>query len=178
MEALRKEQSAREEYKALPEGTCAEYVDGVILMSPAPNRMHQKISIGLSWKIRSHIFETGNDCDVYAAPFDVFIDDDVFQPDISVICDMDKLQDDGCHGAPDWIIEIVSPSTQHRDYVLKLFKSRAAGVKEYWIVNPATDTVTVYRFGDEAQGEQLRFTEAVPVGICPGFGIRISELIG
>ena len=184
MEAIRKEKDETEVFEALPEGTCAELIDGIIFMSPAPNRKHQDISMGLSWAIRSHISESGSDCRVYAAPFDVYLDDlvnegvhDCFQPDISVICDKDKLQDDGCHGAPDWIIEITSPSTQHRDYMTKLFKYRAAGVKEYWIVNPVTETVSVYRFSDEPQGEQYRFTDAVPVGICPGFEIRISDLV-
>ena len=184
MEALQKDLTAREKYESLPEGTRAELIDGVICMSPAPNLTHQRISWKLCQAIANHIDSTKKDCSAFAAPFDVYLDDlvneedyECFQPDISVICDKDKLREDGCHGAPDWIIEITSPSTQHRDYGLKLFKYRTAGVKEYWIVNPMMETVSVFRFGDEPQGEQFRFTDAVPVGICPGFSIRISDLI-
>lgn len=181
MEALKKPFSVREQFDSLPEGTLAEFIDGSVCMSPAPSRMHQKISVSLSWAIRSHIVEQHKDCEIYPAPFDVFLEngeeEDVFQPDLSIVCDQNKLQDDGCHGAPEWIIEIVSPSTQHRDYALKLFKYRAAGVLEYWIVNPITETVTVYRFDDETQSMQYQFTDEISVGLCPGFSIRISDLI-
>ena len=184
MEALKKELSAREKYAFLPEGTPAELINGIICMSPSPNRIHQKISMGLSWTLRNHITEAKKDCEVYAAPFDVYLENEIndseydcFQPDLSVICDQDKLKDDGCHGAPDWIIEIISPSTQYRDYGIKLFKYRAAGVREYWIVNPETGIVNVFQFEDEKQNIQYRFTDSIPVGICPGFSIRISELI-
>lgn len=184
MEAIRNELSSSDEFESLPEGTRAELIDGVICMSPAPNRIHQRIASRLCSTIDAHIEESEKDCEVYVAPFDVFLNDqvngdvrDCFQPDLSVICDKDKLQDDGCHGAPDWIIEIISPATQYRDYHVKLFKYRAAGVREYWIVNPVTEIVNVYFFEDEKQSMQYRFTDAVPVGICPGFSIRISDLI-
>ncbi len=86
------------------------------------------------------------------APFAVFLNDDNkndVELDISVICDRKKLDDYGCNGAPDWIIEIISPSTQRMDYGMKLFKYRTAGVREYWIVNPIKKTVQVYFFEDE-----------------------------
>lgn len=86
------------------------------------------------------------------APFAVFLNDDNkndVELDISVICDRKKLDDYSCNGAPDQIIEIISPSTQRMDYGMKLFKYRTAGVREYWIVNPIKKTVQVYFFEDE-----------------------------
>ncbi|MDE5589145.1 MAG: Uma2 family endonuclease [Acetatifactor sp.] len=78
---------------------------------------------------------------IYLAPYAVFLNADetnYVEPDISVICDKSKLDERGCNGAPDWIIEVVSPSTERMDYGIKLFKYRSAGVREYWIVNPFT----------------------------------------
>ena len=95
------------------------------------------------------------------------------EPDISVICDGSKLNDKGCAGAPDWIIEIVSPGSKHMDYFTKLFKYRTAGVKEYWIVDPEKESVMVYRFEEETM-EQYSFGDDVPVGICEGFSVKVQ----
>ena len=91
---------------------------------------------------------------VYPAPFAVFLNQDdktYVEPDVTVVCDADRLDDKGCNGAPDWIVEIVSPGSYRMDYLIKLFKYRTAGVKEYWIVNP--------------------------VSVYPGFLIKVSELL-
>lgn len=169
-----------EEIYALPEGQRAELIDGQMYMMAPPNRRHQNISGGFYHKIRSYIESKKGNCEVYAAPFAVFLyDDDInyVEPDISVICDKSKLDDDGCHGAPDWIIEIVSPSTQRMDYGIKLFKYRTAGVREYWVVNPATRTVIVYDFAEEKGTGQYSFEDSIPVGIYEDFSICISELL-
>lgn len=99
------------------------------------------------------------------------------EPDISVICDKNKLDEKGCHGAPDWIIEIVSPSSIHMDYIKKLAKYNDAGVREYWIVNPIKSTVMVYIFGDEWDLHQYSFDDDIPVHIYPDFSIRVGELM-
>lgn len=96
------------------------------------------------------------------------------EPDVSVICDKNKLTDSGCMGAPDWVVEIVSPSSKRMDYYIKLFKYRTAGVREYWIVNPATKRVMVYNFQGDDAGD-YSFTEDIPVSIYPGFAINLSE---
>lgn len=172
-----------EKFISLPEGTPAEFINGVICMSPSPTRIHQRIIVKLANLIDSHILEKGLPCETYVAPFDVFLEnrhnehDDCFQPDIFVACDPDKLQEDGCHGAPDWIIEIVSPSTRRRDYGVKLFKYRAAGVREYWIVDPDRSEVAVYAFESGDDATFYTFDDEIPVSICPGFVIRISSLI-
>ena len=119
-------------------------------------------------------------CEVFAAPFAVFLSKDnknYVEPDISVICDKDKIDDRGCNGAPDWIIEITSPSDPHRDYGIKLFKYRTAGVREYWIVNPLTQIVTVYDLENEVGTNQYTFSDSIPVCIYDDLSIQISNLI-
>ena len=108
----------------------------------------------------------------------VFLNQDEFnyvEPDISVICDTSKLNEKGCHGAPDWIIEIVSPGSKQMDYFTKLFKYQSTGVREYWIVDPAKKAVLAYRFEKETM-EEYSFSEDVPAGIYEGFSINFSLL--
>lgn len=160
---------------ALPEGKRAELIDGRIYDMAPPGRTHQKISMRLSQTIANYIDRKNGSCEVYAAPFAVFLSEDdrnYLEPDICVICDPSKLDETGCHGAPDWVIEIVSPSSKARDYFKKLFKYRSAGVREYWVVDPAKKAVNVYQLEHETGGEYF-FGEDVPVGIFEGFSIRI-----
>lgn len=95
-----------------------------------------------------------------------------FEPDISVICDLSKLDEKGCHGAPEWIIEIVSPGNKAMDYYTKLLQYHAAGVQEYWIVDPAREQITVYQF-ENVIVEQYSFGEDIPVGIYEGSSIKL-----
>ena len=164
----------------LPDGERAELIDGQIYDMAPPSRMHQKITGEIYAEIRNYIKRNNGKCEVYLAPFAVFLnaDDKTYvEPDISVICDSDKVDDKGCNGAPDWSIEIVSPSSQRMGYMTKLFKYRSAGGKEYWIVNPATETVQTYCFGETEDSGQYSFKEEIPVGIYPGFKISIAELL-
>lgn len=165
---------------ALPEGERAELIDGQIYDMAPPNTMHQRISHRLAWKIENYVQSKNGGCEVFPAPFAVFLNQDdhnYVEPDISVICDKNKINDKGCAGAPDWIIEIVSPSTQRMDYGIKLFKYRTAGVREYWIVNPVTRTVNVYDFEHEEKTWQYSFEDDIPVCIYENFSIRISDLV-
>ena len=141
------------DYKTWPEGERWELIDGVAWdMSPAPNRQHQGIS-GELFKQIINFLET-NPCKVYAALFDVLLpefdeteEDDVsnvVQPDISVICDFEKLTDKGCTGAPDWIIEIESPYTSKKDMDYKFRLYERHGVREYWIVDPGNRYIHAY----------------------------------
>ena len=93
-----------------------------------------------------------------------------------MICDTSKLDEKGCHGAPDWIIEIVSPGSKSMDYFTKLMKYQAAGVREYWIVNPVKEQIMVYQFeeGSVKEVETYSFDEDVPVGIYEDFSIRVQ----
>lgn len=161
---------------ALPDGERAELIDGKIYYMVPPSRTHQKISMSLSSEIADYIKRNNGGCEVYAAPFAVFLDkDDInyVEPDISVICDKNKLDDKGCHGSPDWIVEIVSPSSKPRDYMTKLFKYRTAGVREYWIVDPDKERIFVYRFEQDTVDEYL-FGNDVPVGIYQDFVIKVE----
>lgn len=97
------------------------------------------------------------------------------EPDISIICDKNKLDDKGCNGAPDWIIEIVSPSSKRMDYYIKLFKYRTAGVREYWIVDPIREMILVYDFENDDY-EQYSFSEIVKVRIYDDFEINFTTI--
>ena len=97
------------------------------------------------------------------------------EPDISVICDKNKLDDKGCNGAPDWIIEIVSPNSKRMDYYVKLFKYRTAGVREYWIVDPIREMILVYDFENDDY-EQYSFSEIVKVRIYDDFEINFTTI--
>ena len=162
----------------LPEGTRAELLDGQLYMMAPLSRIHQKLSFALSRKIADYIEANNGSCEVYPAPFAVFLnaDDKTYvEPDISVICDPNKLTDKGCNGAPDWIIEIVSPSSSRMDYLVKLFKYRTAGVREYWIVNPMKQTIQTYFFEGEECSEQYSFSDTVESCIFKDLKICIEQ---
>lgn len=162
---------------ALPDGERAELIDGQIYYMAPPGRIHQKISWKLHQAIGNYIDNNRGTCEVYAAPFAVFLnenDKNYVEPDISVICDRNKLTDRGCNGAPDWIIEIVSTGSRRMDYYIKLFKYRTAGVREYWIVDPEKERVTVYNFEKETTDEYT-FNTPVTVGIYEGFSITVGQ---
>lgn len=162
----------------LPDGQRAELIDGrVYYMAPA-TRNHQRIVGELFATIREHIRRNNGKGEVDIAPFGVFIDADdksYLEPDISVILDENKLDDKGCNGAPDWIIEVVSPASRRIDYTTKLFKYRLAGVREYWLVDPEKNRVMVYNFSQDDMNE-YSFTEDIPAGIYTDFSIRMSNL--
>lgn len=165
---------------ALPEGQRAELIDGQMYMMAPPSTIHQRISGALHTAINQHIKSQKGSCEVFAAPFAVFLNKDdknYVEPDISVICDKDKIDDRGCNGAPDWIIEITSPSNPQHDYGIKLFKYRTAGVREYWIVNPQKETVTVFDFEEEKKSNQYNFEEDIPVCIYEDLSIHIEKLL-
>ena len=165
-----------EDIYALPEGERAELIDGKIYYMAPPSTRHQRIISDIHYRIKDYIIKNNGECEVLPAPFAVFLNKDnknYVEPDISVICDKDKLTDKGCHGAPDWIIEIISPGNKEMDYFKKLFKYQAAGVREYWIVDPIKEIVMVYRFEKETM-EEYSFGEDVPVGIYDGFSIKVQ----
>ncbi len=162
----------------LPEGTRAELIDGEIYYMAPPNRRHQDISFSLSRKIADYIETKNGSCKVYPAPFAVFLNEDdtnYVEPDISVICDPSKLNDKGCSGAPDWIIEVVSPGSRRMDYLTKLFKYRSAGVREYWIVDPEKSRILLYNFEHE-ETDEYTFSDTVKAGIYEDFSIDFSQL--
>jgi Uma2 family endonuclease len=163
---------------ALPEGERAELIDGQIYLMASPNRRHQSILGELYLRIASYIKSKGGDCKVYLAPFAVFINKDnrnYVEPDISVICDPDKLNDKGCDGAPDWIIEIVSPGNKNMDYLVKLLKYQSSGVREYWIVDTESERISVYNF-EHDEMEVYRLDDKVKAGIYENLEIDFSTI--
>ena len=176
MEALRKEEIyTTDDIYALPDGERAELIDGRIYYMAPPGRTHQRLVHFLDRTIGNYIQGKQGGCEVYPAPFVVFLNEDdinYVEPDISVICDTSRLDEKGCHGAPDWVIEIVSPGSRSMDYFTKLFKYRTAGIREYWIADPMKQRVTVYHFEKETT-EDYSFGEEIPVGIYEGFSISV-----
>lgn len=169
-----------DDIEKLSEGTLAELIDGKLYMLSAPNTKHQQISGRMFYVMMDHIFRHKGICQVYAAPFDVrlFADDKtVVQPDISVICDPDKLTERGCSGAPDWVVEIVSESNASHDYVRKLMKYQKAGMREYWIVDPYQELISVYNFEDPQRTAQYTWEETVPSGVLEGLCVNLKELL-
>lgn len=122
-----------EDYWNLPEGERAELIDGQFYSMAPPSRIHQELISEFTQSIGSYIKSNGGNCKIYPAPFAVNLDaqnKNWVEPDISVICDKSKLTDRGCQGAPDWIIEVVSPSTQSHDYLKKLWLYQKSNVRE------------------------------------------------
>ena len=167
-----------EDIYRLPDGQRAELIDGEMYMMAAPDRIHQKLVHFFDWAIENYIQIKNGSCEVYPAPFAVFpnADDKTYlEPDISVICDKNKLTDEGCCGAPDWIIEVVSPGSRQMDYGRKLFRYHAAGVREYWIVDPVKLQITVYNFEHDTF-EEYSFSDKIKAGIYDDFEIDFSEI--
>ena len=165
---------------ALPDGERAELIDGKIYNMTPPKRIHQKLVAQLTKLIGNYIEAKDGDCEVYPAPFAVFLnaDDKTYvEPDVSVICDKNKLDEYGCNGAPDWIVEIVSPSTERMDYEIKLFKYRSAGVREYCIINPSKQTVMVYDFEHGRNTKQYSFDDTISGCIYQDLKINITNLL-
>lgn len=165
-----------EDIYALPDGERAELIDGQIYYMAPPSTRHQRLVHFFDREIGNYIQSHEGECEIFPAPFAVFLNKDdknYVEPDISVICDKNKITDKGCNGAPDWVIEIISPGNKEMDYYKKLFKYQAAGVREYWIVDPIKEMVMVYRFEKETM-EEYSFGEDVPVGIYEGFSIKVQ----
>ena len=178
MPLLQREDYTVEDIYALPEGTRAELIDGQIYYMAPLGRRHQNLLFSISRVIADYIDQKGGSCEVDIAPFAVFLnenDKNYVEPDISVICDTSKLNDRGCTGAPDWIIEIVSPASRKMDYFTKLFKYRTAGVREYWIVDPLKNLILIYNF-DTSDSEQYIFADIVKAGIYEDLYLDFSRI--
>jgi Uma2 family endonuclease len=166
-----------------------ELINGFIHLMSAPNELHARIAY--NWGLWSGIFiqKRKRKCRIYHAPFDVRLplsgetEDgkiyNVVQPDICVICDLSKLDDKGCIGAPDLIVEVLSPSTLKYDWNYKFNLYEAAGVREYWIVDPKGKTVNIFLLQPDGKydlGSVYDCTQKAPVHIFEGLEIDLMEL--
>jgi Uma2 family endonuclease len=156
-------------------------------MSPAPSRIHQEIVIELAYQLKNYIKLNNGPCKVYTAPFDVVLKNDdedaghsknIVQPDISVICDKNKLTDKGCTGSPDMIVEIISPSNSRDDYIKKLNLYEQFKVREYWIVNPINKSILVYTLSENGyeMPNIYTFSNKVKVNIWDNLEIDFTTL--
>jgi Uma2 family endonuclease len=175
------------QYRTWPDEERWELIDGQAwAMSPAPMTGHQKVSGSLFAKI--HNFLEGEPCRVFDAPFDVVLprgeesDDEVrtvVQPDIVVICDKSKITKRGGRGAPDWVIEILSPRTAKKDFETKFRLYERHGVREYWIVDPGMAVIHAWRLGQDGSfGEERLYEdgEAAPSAVLDGLVIDTEKL--
>lgn len=169
-----------EDYWALPEGARAELIDGELWDLASPSRRHQEILTELTYAVRGYVNEHGGSCKVYQAPFAVNLFDDgstFVEPDLSVICDRSKLSDRGCEGAPDFVVEVVSPGNPGMDYVTKLNLYKEAGVREYWICDPERERTHVYRFEGDSVPSIYPFASPVPAGVFPGLEVDFAGIV-
>lgn len=164
---------------SLPEGSRAELIDGQIYYMAPPTRNHQEILSFLHAAIYNHITQNKGGCKVYPAPFAVFLfadDSKYLEPDISIVCDKNKLNDHGCSGAPDWIIEIVSPGSRRMDYYTKLSLYCSANVREYWIVDPMKQAILVYDMEHDSAPAIYSFADNIKVNIYDDLWIDFRKL--
>lgn len=159
-----------EDYYALPDDQRAELIDGVLYDMSAPTYPHQIIQLEIGYQLTSYIDANHGSCMPFIAPADVQLDCDnrtMVQPDVFVICDREKITRTRAAGAPDFVVEILSPSTRKKDLYLKLHKYAAAGVREYWLVDPDKLKIMVYDLQEDTT-TLYTFNDQVPVGIFDG----------
>ena len=163
----------------LSDGERAELIHGQLYMMAPPSYVHQTLSMEIAGTIRDYIRRNRGRCQVLSAPLAVNLnaDDKTYvEPDISVICDRNKISDKGIQGAPDFIVEIVSPSSRKMDYSTKNAIYADAGVREYWIVDPKRKTISVNYFEDNIVSVQYPFDSIIKVNIYEDLFINFSEI--
>lgn len=175
------------DYCAWPDEERWELIDGEAFdMTPAPGLAHQEVALAMAVQISGHLRD--RPCRVFIAPFDVRLPkageaddlvDTVVQPDLSVICDPSKLDERGCRGAPDWVVEVLSPSTAGKDQIRKRELYERQGVREYWLVHPVDRVLTIYRLHDGGFGmPEITLLEGrTPCAVVEGLEIDWAEVL-
>lgn len=160
-----------EDYLAWPKDEKIELIDGVIYEMASPIDKHQLIASEIGTILRNYIKKNQGECIPFSAPIDVQLDMDdktMIQPDVLVVCDRNKLKNGRLFGAPDFVVEILSPSSRKKDSYIKLVKYSNADVREYWLVDPDKKRVVVYDFANDELAKVYTFKEKVPVSIFNG----------
>ncbi|MDO5133370.1 MAG: Uma2 family endonuclease [Eubacteriales bacterium] len=169
-----------EDFRQLPEGFRAELVDGKLFFMESPSTLHQEIVGELYFAVAGFVKSNGGSCRPFIAPYDVYLNGDesrILEPDLIVVCEPDKIREHGCCGAPDWVVEVTSPSTRKRDLGQKLFLYREAGVREYWLINPTNRVVIVYVFELGEDAAFYSFEDEIRGHVFPAFRIRLSDVV-
>ena len=163
-----------------------ELIDGVAYMMTAPNTKHQQLAWKIAAQIENYLSSRETGCQAFFAPFDVRLPDadeddrdvkSTVQPDIVIICDPGKLDEKGCRGAPDFVIEILSPSTASKDSITKMELYERHGVKEYWIVDPINDLVFVRVIGKDARygsTKTFKTKDVIEATVLPGLAVKLT----
>ena len=186
--ALRKEKHyTYADYLTWPDDARYELIDGeAFLMAPAPLIEHQEVAGEVFRQLANQL--DGKPCRPYIAPVDVRLPrndeadaaiDTVVQPDVLVVCDPSKIDRRGVRGAPDWLLEVLSPSTAAHDQIAKRRTYERAGVREYWLVHPGDRTLTVYALdnGQYGRPDIYELKDETPIGMLPGVSIAWDALI-
>ena len=186
--ALRKEKHySYADYLTWPDDARYELIDGeAFLMAPAPLIEHQEVAGEVFRQLANQL--DGKPCRPYIAPVDVRLPrndeadaaiDTVVQPDVLVVCDPSKIDRRGVRGAPDWLVEVLSPSTAAHDQIAKRRTYERAGVREYWLVHPGDRTLTVYALIDGQYGRPdiYELKDHTPIGVLPGVSIAWDALV-
>ena len=175
------------DYLQWPDDTRYELIDGeAFRMAPTPLIEHQEIAGEVYCQLANQL--DGQPCRPYIAPVDVRLPrkdeadaaiDTVVQPDVLVVCDPHKIDRRGVRGAPDWVLEVLSPSTAAHDQIAKRRTYERAGVREYWLVHPGDRTLTVYVLdnGQYGRPEIYELKDATPIGVLPGVSIAWDALV-
>lgn len=175
------------DYRSWPEDVRYELIDGAaFLMAPAPSVDHQILAFEVGRQLGNAL--EGHPCRVLMAPVDVLLAradqadeavDTVVQPDVLVVCDPRKVTPRGLRGAPDWVLEVISPASASHDQIVKLAAYERAGVPEYWLAHPADRILTIYRLDGTAYGRPriVELTGETPVGVLAGVTIRWEPVV-
>ncbi len=169
------------DYYAVPEDFRVELIDGVFYDMAAPTFDHQKIAGEIHRQIANYILDNNGTCEVGISPIDVQLDCDdktMVQPDVFILCNHDKVLMGRVFGAPDFVLEVISPSTKRKDYFKKLEKYENAGVREYWILDPYKKQLVVFFFEGDVYAQLHNLTQPVPVLIYEGkLQIRFEHIL-
>lgn len=160
-----------EDILALPGEQRIELIDGIPYDMAPPSTLHQKTVTWLSYRFSDYIFQNRKPCSAYVSPVGVQLNHDdrtLLEPDLLILCDPEKVRSTHILGAPDLIVEVLSPATQLRDMTLKLYKYQDAGVREYWIIDTKNQRIIVYEFARTGLTHIYTFSDRVPVGIWDG----------
>ena len=173
------EKATYEHYCLLPEGDRRELIEGELLVTPAPNEKHQRYSGNIEFELRKYLEESPAGV-LYDAPFDVILDNhNVVQPDIVLVLQehRSRIVTEGLRGAPDLVVEILSPSTSSRDLVYKRHIYHRFRVPEYWIVDPEKETLTILKWAEKGyEDASCGSTEVIETTLLPGLKLDLSRV--